>query len=268
MNDSDSDSDEFNFTTELMDEVEQIRRDKERSQNPFVDTSDEACHYFETHSGNRIVIEQNVQPGCGGRVWQAAYVMTSYLNYLDLHKDILLEMFSSQEMEVFSVDESVVKNIIELGSGTGVVGLFAQALFLDSKVFITDLDEICPVMQRNVNLNNSNAIVAPLRWGSNSVPSILNECRISGERELILISDCVYLEACFNPLLDCLFELMKENPRCVCLMSYKRRRRAEKRFFNKLKKIFCVDLITNHPEFATYSKERLFLYKIHLNKQN
>ena len=113
---------------------------------------------------------------------------------------------------------------------------------------ISDLDVLCPLMEENVRQNdlqgylrsptnpNGPIRICALRWGQDeTIPdSLLNMLPL----DFILLSDCVYLEDCFDPLLETLDQLMA--PQTQCLMSYKRRRRAEKQFFAKLKKKFDI----------------------------
>ena len=67
--------------------------------------------------------------------------------------------------------------VIELGSGTGAVGLYAAGCHA-SRVILTDgSDEVQTLMQTNVGLNRSllptqgSIAVARLRWGRDDAPS-------------------------------------------------------------------------------------------------
>jgi predicted nicotinamide N-methyase len=56
---------------------------------------------------------------------------------------------------------------LELGSGTGVIGIVVALLGAD--VILTDLPVVLPLLQANVTANvgsSSHARVAPLRWGN------------------------------------------------------------------------------------------------------
>lgn len=54
--------------------------------------------------------------------------------------------------------------------------------------------------------------------------------------DVILASDCVYLEVAFQPLLDSLAAI--SNKDTDIYMSYKKRRKADKRFFQMARKLF------------------------------
>lgn len=54
--------------------------------------------------------------------------------------------------------------------------------------------------------------------------------------DIILASDCVYLEVAFIPLLETLLALAKKDT--VIYLAYKKRRKADKRFFQLARKKF------------------------------
>ncbi|KAJ9120126.1 hypothetical protein QFC22_003024 [Naganishia vaughanmartiniae] len=126
-------------------------------------------------------------PGCGGITWPSGEVLTKYMAWRH------------------SNDVNYLKNrtVLELGSGTGLVGLAVGLLEPSAKVYITDQKVLLDLMQRNVDLNfhqhvgpetngESSACpvqVAELDWGG-ELPS-----GIPQEPDLILAADCVYFEA-------------------------------------------------------------------------
>lgn len=59
---------------------------------------------------------------------------------------------------------------------------------------------------------------------------------IKARPDIILASDCVYLEVAFQPLLDTLDMLADKDTDIY--MSYKKRRKADKRFFQMARKRF------------------------------
>ncbi|KAJ3354676.1 hypothetical protein HDU83_004898 [Entophlyctis luteolus] len=137
-----------------------------------------------------------------------------------------------------------------MNRSTGVVGILAAMLMANSlsarettatsngSVFVTDM-LFLDLMQKNVDLNltdseRSLVKVRELKWGTAISPEITTE-----PVDLILASDCVYLESAFDPLLETLVELSTEG-RTELLIVSKKRRKADKRFFDKLKKKFVV----------------------------
>lgn len=72
--------------------------------------------------------------------------------------------------------------------------------------------------------------------------------------DVIIASDCVYLEVAFQPLIDTL--VMLSNEKTEIYLCYKRRRKADKRFFMLARKKFtftevCFLLVLKHDVFTT-----------------
>lgn len=82
--------------------------------------------------------------------------------------------------------------ILELGSGTGLLGIAAAALYPDASVHLTDLGAIVSNLEANVKANEAlfsrgkSPSVRVLDWSEPSIPS--PDCRF----DLILASDPLY----------------------------------------------------------------------------
>jgi predicted nicotinamide N-methyase len=95
------------------------------------------------------------------------------------------------------------------------------------ELILTDYGGICDLLAENVDgvlgahPLRKRVRVEQLFWGC------MEDCErllAGGDGiDLLLLSECVYLEQCFEPLLHTLDRLIQ--PGTVCLMSYKRRRR-------------------------------------------
>ncbi|KAI6105425.1 putative methyltransferase-domain-containing protein [Pisolithus sp. B1] len=177
----------------------------------------------------RITLRLDASPGCGGMAWPAGEVLS---NYIALRGEQYCRG----------------KTILELGSGTGLVGLVAGAL--GGHVWITDQAPLLGIMQDNVIANNlqSSVTVAELNWGE-KVPSHI-PCP-----DLILAADCVYYEPAFPLLVKTLSDLSEEGT--DILFCYKKRRKADKRFFALLKKQFNWREV---PEPSTVGRVVLILH--------
>jgi len=122
------------------------------------------------------------------------------------------------------------------------------------KVVITDQVPMLELMEANVKLNKleSRFEVKELNWGEPTrdvIPYI---------PDIILASDCIYLEAAFEPLVATLADVA--GPDTTILLSYRKRRKADKRFFNILRKRFEFVEIKDDPNYPVYSREQLFIY--------
>ncbi|KAI0308865.1 putative methyltransferase-domain-containing protein [Amylostereum chailletii] len=190
-------------------------------------------------------------PGCGGIAWPAGQVLATYLARRPdpaLHR----------------------KSVLELGSGTGLVGLVAAAK--GARVCITDQAQLLPTMTRNIALNaHAHAFpvaAAELNWGEplplpahdDAATPIIPRPRAL---DLLLAADCVYLEPAFAPLVHTLCALVPPASPCEVLFCYKKRRKADKRFFALLKKHFTWEDVTDDPDRATYAREAISLLRLH-----
>ncbi|KAF8592477.1 hypothetical protein K439DRAFT_1378610 [Ramaria rubella] len=174
-------------------------------------------------------------PGCGGIAWPAGCVLSNYL-------------CSRKSLRGLTV--------VELGSGTGLVGIVA-GLMQAEKVWITDQEPLLDLMHMNVSLNglSSSVDVLQLDWGP-QLPST-----VPLEPDLVLAADCVYFEPAFDLLVSTLCALAT-SPRTEILFCYKKRRKADKRFFTLLKKEFTWVVVADDPRSQEYVREGIFLYRL------
>ncbi|KAG2148071.1 putative methyltransferase-domain-containing protein [Suillus clintonianus] len=179
-----------------------------------------------------ISLKVDASHGCGGIAWPAGEVLSNYIafrgnGYLD------------------------GKKIVELGSGTGLVGLVAGAL--GGTVWITDQAPMLDIMQQNVTLNNLQSCVSvrELNWGE----TLLSDMP---PPELILAADCVYFEPAFPLLVQTLSEMAVSGSTEI-LFCYKKRRKADKRFFTMLKKKFAWEEVMDDPNREIYNREAISL---------
>ncbi|KAJ4472180.1 putative methyltransferase-domain-containing protein [Lentinula aciculospora] len=180
-----------------------------------------------------INLRVDASPGCGGIVWPAGQILSNYL----IRK-------GSKFLQG--------KRIVELGSGTGLVGLIAAKLG-GSRVWITDQAPLLDIMQQNLSMNRlqHNCAVAELDWGT-SIPATIPL------PDVILAADCVYFEPAFPLLVRTLDALATENTQI--LFCYKKR--ADKRFFGVLKKRFTWAEVMDDPNRDIYSRESITLIKL------
>ncbi|KAJ1933072.1 Protein-lysine N-methyltransferase efm6, partial [Linderina macrospora] len=79
--------------------------------------------------------------GVGATVWDAALVLSKYIE---------------KQVSLGSLDLSN-KTVLELGSGTGVVGLSVALIEPTAKVILSDKQELLPLLLHNVDLNGAAA---------------------------------------------------------------------------------------------------------------
>ncbi|CAE6509838.1 unnamed protein product [Rhizoctonia solani] len=182
----------------------------------------------------KLVIDAG--PGCGGIAWPAGEVLSRYL----ASRGSLAE-----------------QRVIELGSGTGLVGLVAGLLGAE-EVIITDQEQLVNIMEKNIELNNIRGRVraSVLNWGEPMSPNLPSTV------SLIIAADCVYAEPAFPLLVSTLTDLNNTYPEAEILFCYKKRRKADKRFFGILKKQFSWEEVSDDPEREVYSRQAITLLRL------
>ncbi|KAJ0405138.1 hypothetical protein ATCC90586_009709 [Pythium insidiosum] len=133
--------------------------------------------------------------GIGGSVWTSGEILTAHL---EMHQEDYREIFEG-------------KNVVELGSGTGYVGLMAAATFQPAKVVLTDLASHLNCIQRNID-GNTAAIqpgvevrAAELCWGcKDHEDALLASLGATHGVDIILGTDIAYLTEFYEPILHTL----------------------------------------------------------------
>ena len=126
-------------------------------------------------------------------------------------------------------------NVLELGSGCGVVGIALAQMVPCCNIWLTDLPEAMDILNHNVSEANpahqSKLEITPLEWES-SLPSII-EGQIFN---LILVSDCTYNADSLPSLVQTLSILISCSPDSHIIVSMKVRHPGEKVFFDLMSK--------------------------------
>ncbi|KAK0657552.1 putative methyltransferase-domain-containing protein [Cercophora newfieldiana] len=124
----------------------------------------------------------------GLKTWGSSYILAQ-----------LLHTFSSGPLShLLSGDNGPPPPILELGSGTGLLGLAAACIW-QATVILTDLPDILPNLAHNAQLNqqtllsrSGTAEAAALTWGG-TTPDTVDPRFTQGNRyELIIVADPLY----------------------------------------------------------------------------
>ncbi|KAM9361620.1 EEF1A lysine methyltransferase 3-like [Symphorus nematophorus] len=176
--------------------------------------------------------------GVAAPVWEAALHLCNYLEH--------------QSVELRG------KRIIELGAGTGVVGILAARL--GAVVTLTDLPLALPQLQFNVSANmpssgwpTSLPTVLPLSWGEDHM-------NFPSDWDLVLCADIIYLPDTYSLLVETLAHLCK-NGAVAYLSSKMRKEHGTPSFYEEfLPSRFNVELVNRDD------KQNINIYKASLSK--
>ena len=243
------DEDEINpFTTLLTDQHQQP--------NGFATVPEAAPkqqqHLLQNHTlrsiQSTVVIRQLPSEGLSFQLWPAA---TALVSLLDSHRSHPSASPLSAALSAAPAGGAI--RILELGSGTGIVGIVAAAT-LGGNVTLTDLPHVVPNLQFNADANREivgstggSVTVAALRWGHAD-----DVAAIGRDFDVVLASDVVYHDHLYEPLLETLRFLLlgfeekregKKKEKMVFVMAHMRRWKKESAFFKRAKKLFCVDVL-------------------------
>ncbi|XP_069495076.1 protein N-lysine methyltransferase METTL21D isoform X2 [Ambystoma mexicanum] len=204
--------------------------------------------------GSALLLEQRSLGDVGCVVWDAALVLAKFL-----------------ETEAFyNADSGHAfrgRSVLELGAGTGAVGLVAAVL--GANVTITDLEDVQDLLKINIE-NNKHLITGSvdakvLKWGEN-VSEFLPA------PDYILIADCIYYEQSLEPMLKTLKELT--GPDTIILCCYEQRTMGknpaiERNYFELLQVDFEWEAVPLNKHDEEYRSEDIHILCIHRkNKEN
>jgi predicted nicotinamide N-methyase len=167
--------------------------------------------------------------GIGGKIWDSTYVLLAYLSRLE------------------NIDIIRHRNILELGSGTGIAGI-ALSKLCPASVTLSDLPEISPLISENIDLNKSlqsdidsrlrlseTYFSKSYRWGDplHTINSPVQSF------DVIIASDIVYDPIGYEPLYQTLRMLLgiDGESKCIaadchrfCILAHRHRNPEDKRF--------------------------------------
>ncbi|KAF9040971.1 hypothetical protein BDZ89DRAFT_981315 [Hymenopellis radicata] len=165
-----------------------------------------------SHKSQTAAIEKY---GIAGRVWEAAYALMLYVNPpTGPHEWLFDPPFIAADPGL-----PLPTVMIELGSGTGIVASVLGRL--GGAVIVTDLPEVCPLLEANLRHDSESLFVRPLAWG-NEEHALMIEKEFLCDKSLtdVICSDLVYFPELLAPLLRTLLHLTAiHSPRII--ISYK-----------------------------------------------
>ncbi|XP_040916792.1 protein-lysine methyltransferase METTL21D [Toxotes jaculatrix] len=196
---------------------------------------------IEKNDGCVLKMKQCYLGDVGCVVWDAAIVLAKYLETKQFYDP-------SGGVNVWAG-----KSVVELGAGTGVVGLMAATL--GAQVTVTDLEDLQTLLKVNIKENQAlissgSATAKVLKWGE-------DVSEFMPPPHYVLMADCIYYEQSIVPLVESL-KLLSGPETCI-ICCYEQRTegvnpKVERRFFELLKQHFnCEEIPSNKqdPEFSS-----------------
>ena len=125
-------------------------------------------------------------------------------------------------------------NILELGTGVGILGISIGTTFPDAKVVMSDLVDAQALVEQNIRLNvphhsrlKSNALFRVLDWELRPFPS----WTVAEQFDLIVMADVTYNTATFAALADTLEYLLRNGSQGAKVICCGKRRHDEEEGF-------------------------------------
>ncbi|XP_052595639.1 protein N-lysine methyltransferase METTL21D isoform X1 [Peromyscus californicus insignis] len=204
---------------------------------------------LEKRDGTVLRLQQYGSGGVGCVVWDAAIVLSKYLE---------TPAFSGGGAHALSR-----RSVLELGSGTGAVGLMAATLGAD--VVVTDLEELQDLLKMNISMNKhlvTGSVQAKvLKWGE--------ELEDVTSPDYILMADCIYYEESLEPLLKTLKDLSGSETCIICCYEQRtmgKNPEIEKKYFELLQLDFDFEEIPLDKHDEEYRSEDIHIIYIKRKK--
>ncbi|KAJ3030522.1 Methyltransferase-like protein 21D [Rhizophlyctis rosea] len=181
--------------------------------------------------------------GVGATVWDSALVAAKYL----------------EKRLVRNPSDFADKRVVEVGSGTGLLGLVTARIATGAReVVLTDREMSLPLLKVNVKEQPALDRTAPVQvvqldWTSKEDAETL------GTFDVILVADCVVWPELFAPLVDTLGRISR--PGTELILAYERRNfDQEVEFFALLGEMFSFRNVPDEEQDELYKAEDLYLF--------
>ncbi|XP_048342274.1 LOW QUALITY PROTEIN: protein N-lysine methyltransferase METTL21D [Sphaerodactylus townsendi] len=203
-------------------------------------------------SGPLRVAQRAAAGGPGGVVWDAALVLARFLDKSAAHQ----QAPPGRRLRLPLRRRAV----LELGAGTGLVGLMAASL--GANVTVTDLEEVQDLLKMNIE-NNQHLVTGSiqakvLKWGE-EVTDFLPA------PDYILMADCIYYEESLEPLIKTLKDLSHPETHILCCYEERtmgKNPEVERRYFELLQKDFELEKVPLDKQDEEYQSEDILIFII------
>ncbi|KAJ3256939.1 hypothetical protein HK103_005057 [Boothiomyces macroporosus] len=176
----------------------------------------------------------NLKAGTGATVWDSSFVLLKYLE--------------SQFKKGLTKDNL---SIIELGAGTGLVGLSLGTMLPNAQITLTDQASVVPLLKFNAeNAKLSNVRVEILDWKQ---PPLLEQY------DMIIMSDLITWPELYTPLVNTI-DLLSNEETLIVFSHECRSFEKEQKFYQKLSKKFRFKNVDENEQDPVYRSDDLYLF--------
>ncbi|KAE8147698.1 putative methyltransferase-domain-containing protein [Aspergillus avenaceus] len=195
-------------------------------------------------------------------IWDAALASVIYLQQIATGASstpILQNLLQSQRNRPL--------NVIELGSGCGIVGIALAEMLPNSSVLLTDLPEVEEIVTQNIAVAKPTE-ASKLEFRTLDWDGALPENLCSGSIDLILVSDCTYNADSLPALVSVLSRLVQMSPEAIILVALKRRHDSETIFFDLMREAGLSNLHQDNLQIPSEHDQvdQIELYSYGINK--
>lgn len=185
--------------------------------------------------------------GTGGNVWNAALVLIKYLE-----KKRLTDPSFGEAMNGYK--------ILEVGSGTGIVGIAFAHMFPNiGKFIMTDQKQVLPILQENIDKNaksipniTEKLCIEELEWGSDV--SLLEN---KGPYDIIVACDCIAPIFPLDLLLKTLIDLSTKDTKIILGFEH---RQFTQHFFDDAYKVFNFEKVDHNDLDENFCDDDMDVY--------
>ncbi|KAG0361360.1 Methyltransferase-like protein 21D [Podila minutissima] len=233
----------------------------------FHDHTIEPLEIYEDSTGT-------LRGGVGSTIWDAAIVLSKYL----------------EKSELYAANKEKSVKVLELGSGTGIVGLAVARLLsakgIQGKVVLTDKESVIPLLQKNTEKNVSKGVevvAQVLDWevisGIKAIDSkesteesakeadagstgavVESTPFVNLDWDLVILSDCIWVPGLYASLVGTI-ETLVTLPATQLLIAFEKRNfSVEMEFFAKLGKTYRFRDIKPEEQDDSWQSEDIYLF--------
>ncbi|KAA8905533.1 UPF0665 family protein c [Sphaerosporella brunnea] len=138
-------------------------------------------------------------------------------------------------------------NVLELGSGCGIVGLTLAQLHSRCQVTLSDLPLAADISNKNIN-GHPQVAFRELDWNED-IPEDIS----SQYFDAVIVSDCMYNVDAAPALVSVIAKLFQKSPETVLVVGHKRRHESENQFLHLLEQSGIV--LTDRTHMDTQGEE-------------